>query len=178
MTSDEKLVEMKHTFDTQGNESLNMPNAEVAPKHKNFSRTPSLNWRIQNVIGVHNSGYEEFYNNVMKTLLIDPTSVTTSWLCTKDKQKAYQKKVSQDPANRRKRVYKRNTKSREEILVERTKNPKIGTYGCGIGVHGSGEKKRKVANRGYCSCGGSNLHKNKNSKHCLLNKNSKLVELI
>ena len=172
MVSSDKLLEMRHPFDTNGNESLNMRNAEVAPKHKNFSRTPSLKWRIQNVIGVHNSGYEKFYEDVFQKLQLHSTDVTKVWLLNKDKTRAYQNMLRKKPVNKRKRIHKRNHKSNEELLLERTKNPKIGTYGAGIGVHGSPIKKRKVTVRGYCDCGGVQKHKNKNSKHCLLPRNS------
>ena len=85
MVTDTKLVEMRHPFHTNGKESLNMRNAEVAPKHKNFSRTPSLNWRIQNVIGVHNIGYSNFYEKVMRTLEIKHSNVMASWWKKKDR---------------------------------------------------------------------------------------------
>lgn len=61
MVDDKKLQEMKHPFYKNRNESINMRNTKVAPKHKNFSRDPSLNWQIQKVICVHNVGYEVFF---------------------------------------------------------------------------------------------------------------------
>ena len=38
-TSPEKLIQMRHPYSTQLNESLNMQIAECAPKHKHFSRS-------------------------------------------------------------------------------------------------------------------------------------------
>ena len=66
----------------------------------------------------------------------------------------------------------------DELLLERIKNPKIGTYGAGIGVHGKPPKRRKVSNRKDCNCGGTQRHKNRNSKYCLINKKRENVTLI
>ena len=43
-TTDKKLLEMLHSFTTQGNESLNMRLAELAPKYKNYSHTKMLDY--------------------------------------------------------------------------------------------------------------------------------------
>ena len=63
-TTDEKLLEMMHRHATQGNESLNMRGAELAPKFKNYSQTKSLDYRVKMVIGHHNVGMFEFYTRV------------------------------------------------------------------------------------------------------------------
>ena len=59
-----------------------------------------------------------------------------------------------------------NTKSVEELGLEYSKDPKIGTYGNRISVHGQQKKKagnkRKV--RDWCSCGAKKKHKNINHK--------------
>lgn len=144
LVTDDKLTEMQHSFHTNRNGSLNMRNAEVALKHKNFSRTPSLNWRIQNVIGVHNAGYAIFYSNVMKYLGIEQSKPMIEWLNNKDKMKIFKKRLREMPINKRKRVYKRENKCKEELMKDRMKDPKIGTYGSGIGVHGKPPQKRKI----------------------------------
>ena len=63
-TTDEQLLEMLHRFTTQGNESLNMRGPELAPKYKNYSRTKSLDYRVQMVIGHHSVGMNTLYSPV------------------------------------------------------------------------------------------------------------------
>ena len=70
-TMEEKLQEMMHPFTTQGNESLNMRIAELAPKFKNYSRTKTLDYRVQMVIGHHNTSMYEFYSRIFKILDIE-----------------------------------------------------------------------------------------------------------
>ena len=69
-TTDFRLQEMRHTRNTQTNEMINMRMNEVAPKWKNFSRTNSLRYRLQHVIGTHNSGYNFFYTDLNADLQI------------------------------------------------------------------------------------------------------------
>ena len=71
-------------------------------------------------------------------------------------------------SNKRKRIYKREAKTKDKLLLERNTNPKIGTYATGIGVISptNGGKRRKA--RQYCTCGGKKKHKNMNSMHCML----------
>ena len=56
-TTTKRFIEMNHPCTTQANESLNMRAAEVAPKFKNYSRTKSLNLRVDFVVGRHNTGH-------------------------------------------------------------------------------------------------------------------------
>ena len=144
-----------------------MRNAEFCPKNKNFSRTPSLRYRIQNVIGIHNVGYKEFYSRVIQQLKMHKNNVLETWLDEKDTSKALNKKNRELGKNKRKRVHKRNAKTLAELLLERQIDPKAGTYCTGIGVTGVHTEKAKLKPRAWCSCGGKK-HKNKNSKHCLL----------
>lgn len=45
-TSDKKLMKMLHPHSLQCNESLNMRLCKLAPKHKNYSRTKSLDYQV------------------------------------------------------------------------------------------------------------------------------------
>ena len=53
---DKKLEELEHPYNSQRNEMLNMENRRVAPKEKNFSKSASLDYRLQHVIGTYNEG--------------------------------------------------------------------------------------------------------------------------
>ena len=86
----------------------------------------------------------------------------------KDINKKQEQKRMQLLSNKRKRIYKRSAKTKEELLLERNTNPKIGTYASGIGVNGPTNEKRRNKIREYCTCGGNKPHKNVNSIHCML----------
>ena len=168
MVSEKKQAEMRHNFNTQTNESLNMRAAEFAPKHKNFSRSSSLKYRIQNVIGTHNSGYLKFYIKLLEKMNIPVNIIIYEWLKTKDGSKQKAKEASNKQSNKRKRAWKRKAKSKEELFIEQTRGPKDGTYGRCIGMEvGNPSKKQKSSARKNCVCGAKVAHKNKSSKHCL-----------
>ena len=146
-----------------------MWNTEVAPKHKNFLRTSPLNWRIQNMIGVHNAGYMKFYSNIMKYLNIVSNKQMTVWLNNKDNSKVFKTFWRDMLINKRKRVYKCDHKYKEELMRDRMKDPKIGTYRSGIGVHEKPPKKKKITVRKQCYCGNGKTRYNKSYSMCLRN---------
>ena len=79
-TSDERIKEMLHGFDTQVCEALNYLLTLFAPKHKNFSRTRSLEFRKSQVINIHNDGYEIYYAALLDMAGIEMTPVMSSFL--------------------------------------------------------------------------------------------------
>ena len=72
-TSDERIKEMMHFFDTQICEAINNALTFCAPKNKNFSRTRSLEYRKCHVIGTHNDGHSHFYSKILDGLGIENT---------------------------------------------------------------------------------------------------------
>ena len=72
-TTDERIREMMHFFDTQICEAINNALTFTAPKNKNFSRTRSLEYRKCHVIGTHNDGHLDFYSQVLQGLGIECT---------------------------------------------------------------------------------------------------------
>ena len=171
MCTEEKFKQMRHLWHTQINEMLNMRAAETAPKSKNFSRTGSLKYRIQHVIGTHNAGYSNFNIALLGDLKIDPMPIFAKWLVGRDEIKLRNGIRQKTNAYKRKRMHKRDAKNKSELLIERTKSVKDGDYGSCIGVFGSPKKKRKTE-RPPCKCGGLKAHKNKNSKYCLFGKSN------
>ena len=175
-TTDERLIEMLHPFTTQLNESLNMRAAETAPKCKNYSRTASLDYRISIVVGVHNIGSHDFFQRVFQDLGIEYDDAIASWFLGKDSTKMKKKMRDTTPHAKRRRKHRYLAKERDELLLERTKDVKMGTYGSGIGLAEGNENVHakdadvSLRKRGYCTCGGSKKHKNRNSKYCMTNK--------
>ena len=165
-TKDERLIYMIHPFTTQLNKSLNMRAAETAPKCKNYSRTESLDCRISIVVGIHNIGSHDFFQRVFQDLGIEYDDAIASWFLEKDSKKTRKKIRDTTPHSKRRRKHWYLVKERDELLLERTRDVKTGTYGSGIGLaegkEGAHAKDAdgSLRKRGYCTCGGSKKHKN------------------
>ena len=115
MVTPKKLKEMRHKYDTQSNESLNMRHAEFAPKNKNFSRGPALNIRMKNVIGIHNKGYDRFYQTVMEKTKVIKTNIINKWLINQDRRVKKEHEDDQKVETKWKRKHKRKRMSRNEL---------------------------------------------------------------
>ena len=79
-------MEMLHPHSKQPNESLNMRLRKLAPKHKNYSRTNSLDYRVDMVAGHHNIGHYAYYNSVFEKLKLTVDSNLNSFLTSKDEK--------------------------------------------------------------------------------------------
>ena len=87
--TDTRILEMFHRKSSQGNESLNMRIAEVAPKSCNFSRTNSLYYRVCYVVGVHNLKNFDFHKRVMSKMHVsEMNSVLKGFLTKRDAEAA------------------------------------------------------------------------------------------
>ena len=178
-TTNEKLLEMMQPFTTQGNESLNMRGAELAPKFKNYSRTKSLDYRVQMVIGHHNIGMFEFYTRVFKELGITVNKNLAEYLRNRESRKNWKKGYDANPKSKRRRKFKHEAKDKEELLRLAAQGPKVGTYQSGVAMkqnQGNDKKtprKRKKASP--CTCGGEKQHFYRSSQFCLFRK-SKTAE--
>ena len=151
-TTEERLLEMLKFFTTNGNESLNMRLAELAPKYKNYSRTGTLDYRQQMVIGHHNLGMHLFYSEVFKHLTLHLSDHLASFLQHRDSLKKWKKEYDNDPKIKARRKWKYQAKDKETLLIEATRAPKEGTYETGVAMKrtkdkdtrgDSGAKKRK-----------------------------------
>ena len=132
-TTDEKLIEMLHPHSTQCNESLNMRLCELAPKHKNYSRTKSLDYRVDMVAGHHNVGHHSFYTQVFETLSLNVDSNLSSFLKAKDAKRRRKKEHDVKPESKRHRRYRWQAKDQAQLLKLETADAKMGTYESGIG---------------------------------------------
>ena len=126
-TTDQAIHEMNHPFTTQPNESINMRNAEGAPKHKHFSRSETLQHRVYTSIGIHNMGYANFYRAVGRLLSIE-CPFFLNWNEQRDVRKDNQKIYENTLEHKRKRAYKANAKRKEDIYLESIQTPKDGDY--------------------------------------------------
>ena len=104
--TDEKLRQMIHPYNTQCNESLNMRLVELAPKHKNFSRTKALNYRVSMVVSHHNVGMNQFYRRVFKLLNLNLDPALEDRLVSKQKHKERKQIHDKKPEQKRVRKYK------------------------------------------------------------------------
>ena len=99
-TTDDKLVEILHPHTTQCNESLNMRLVELAPKHKNYSRTESLNYRVDMVTGHHNVGHFSYYNSVFRALNLKMDERLDCFLNLKDFTRKCKKEHDETPESK------------------------------------------------------------------------------
>ena len=143
-TTDEKLLEMMHRHTTQGNESLNMRGAELAPKFKNYSRTKSLDYRVQMVIGHHNIGMSEFYTRVFKELDIKLNANLAEFLHDRETKKNWKKGYDADPKSKKRRKFKHEAKDKDELLRLAAQGPKVGTYQSGVAMKRNQGNEKKM----------------------------------
>ena len=62
---------MLHWHNAPLNDSLNMQLVEWVTKHKNYSRTKSLDYKVAMVAGHHNLGMLAYYTSVFEELNLD-----------------------------------------------------------------------------------------------------------
>ena len=142
---------------------------------KNFSRTNSLRYRLQHVIGTHNSGYNFFYTDLNADLQIVTSDTQMNWLQVRDAEKTKKCIRDKSVSHKRRRKFKAQSKIAAELYEERTADIKTGNYGHGIGTQKP--KKTKGKNRREqkpCDCGGTDVHYRSSSKYCLRNKKYKI----
>ena len=119
-TSDERIREMLHGFDTQICEALNYLLTLFAPKHKNFSRTRSLEFRKSQVINIHNDGHQIYYAALLDMAGIEMTPVMSTFLfnITENKKKRQIRKENLEV--KKIRAHGFATRNKEEIEKNRT----------------------------------------------------------
>ena len=76
--------------------------AELAPKFKNYSRTKSLDYRVQMVIGHHNTTMYDFYTRIFEILDINMSENLALFLKKKDRGKMKKKEHDTNPENLKK----------------------------------------------------------------------------
>ena len=111
---------MLHGFDTQICEALNYLLTLFAPKHKNFSRTRSLEFRKSQVINIHNDGYEIYYAALLDMAGIEMTPGMSTFLLNIAENKKKRQTRKQHLEVKRIRARGFATRNKEEIEKNRT----------------------------------------------------------
>ena len=147
---------------------------ELAPKFKNYSQTKTLDYRVQMVVGHHNTTMYEFYSRIFEILDISMSENLAFVLQSRDRRKIRKKEHDTDVENQRRRRWKWEAKDKEALLKEASCGPKEGTYETGVAV------KRKEGSEGKtprpkrtlipCDCGRTKSHYYRSSKYCLKDK--------
>ena len=88
-TTEARLKESLHLYDTQKNEDMNNSIAKYAPKTKRYGMTISLTNRVMIAIGVSNLGAEAYWKRVYLRLVIPMSPETISFLQNQDKYRSY-----------------------------------------------------------------------------------------
>ena len=79
-TTEARLKESLHLYDTQKNEAMNNSIAKYTPKTKTYGMTISLTNRVMIAIGVSNLGAGSYWKRVYSRLVIPMSPETTSFL--------------------------------------------------------------------------------------------------
>ena len=176
-TSDQRLLQMRHPFNTQMNESFNMRVAEFAPKSKSFSRSASLQHRINHAIAIHNLGYRASYSEIFASLKIPNCSVFDEWKKQKERKKKNKRAYDSQIKNKRKRAYKTEEKKKELLYLERSMTPKDGNYKCDKGEkkekESGGHAPKRKRKRNPCSCGQGRVHYSSKYEKCARNSENR-----
>ena len=85
-------------------------------------------------MGIHNIGSHDFFQRVFQDLGIEYNDALSSWFLENDSKKMKKKMHDTTPHSKRRRKHWYLTKERDELLLERTRDVKMGTYGSGISL--------------------------------------------
>ena len=119
-TPDGRIEEMLHGFDTQICEALNFLLTLFAPKHKNFSRTRSLEFRKAHVICIHNDGWEFYCKSLLEDLGVNVTAPMERFLKSRSSAKTNRQERKKKVSVKKARAHGFATKVKEEIVKQRT----------------------------------------------------------
>ena len=118
---------MLHSFTTQGNKSLNIRLAKLAPKYKNYSRMISLDHQQQMVISHHNIQMYLYYMEVFKFLASESTEHLALFLQQCDKTKEWKKVYDNDPKIKALKKWRYKANDKGTLMKEVTQGSKEGT---------------------------------------------------
>ena len=191
--TDENIKECLHSYDTQYNESLNNSVARYAPKFKHYGTTMSLESRVRLVIGVHNSGYSNYYLTLLTFLgcigKSDEDRLLFNGIHRISKTKLNNQQMKQTATYKRKRKHGQMARTKQQLYEEGVDRAnKMGTYESGIAIlrddvqqqqqqqqnkrqsitvsDSSNKNKTKATNQSICSLCGLKGHKTNRSKSC------------
>jgi hypothetical protein len=181
--TDDRLIEMAHTLDTNMNEAFNQICTWFAPKNKVFAGSYSLHNRISFAVGINSLGVLEFFKRLFRRLGITMTENVVHYLKIKEDtriKKLAKVKTSTAKKDKNKRKYEKLKEHTIKAKLERHKRQ--GTYRKGMNLddpvevvdnaeddNGAGRKpaaKKQKKSTGYCEYCGQKGHLQKRSKKC------------
>ena len=128
-----KLIESRHTGDTQKNEALNQSISKYAPKNKFLGSTMDLTHRVHVAVGIHNLGHLTFWEKVYNQLEFGMGFVTRGYLSRKDNKKEKRRQQQRKPEVKKKRNRVKFEKLKQEMKKLKKDCERGATYGSGIG---------------------------------------------
>ena len=178
LTSDDRLKECLHSYDTQLNEAMNTSVSRYARKGRTYCTTMSLTNRVMIAMGVRNEGFHGFWSRVFDSLQLPMSVSLANHLRTKDRRKGTKRKYESTTERKLKRAKVKNEKFQEQIKKQIEEKKRGATYGAGIALTTisnlpsfvlEDERKLKKNKNQYCAfvgCLGTN-HKTAASKRCV-----------
>ena len=188
-TSEERLRECMHPYDTQLNEAMNTSVHRYAPKGRTYCSTMSLTNRVMIALGVRNAGYYGYWSRVFAKMKLPMSPNLEAYLKNKDKKKKRKRNYESSLERRIKRAKIRNDKMKEEIQKQMKDSKQGATYGAGVAIETisnlpsfvvsddqelKGKKSQKCP---FVGCTGTN-HKTNGSKSCVYHHCNTEKELI
>ena len=177
LTTDDRLRECMHPYDSQINEAMNTSVAKYARKGRTYCTTMSLTNRVMLAMGVHNLGYYGFWKLVLESLSIEISPSLKNHLQQKDRKKERKRKYESSSKRKKKRARYQYEKMTKEIRKQIEDQKRGATYGSGMAVNTESslppfvvddDKKKKMLKSMRCpliGCLGRN-HGSSRSKQC------------
>ena len=134
LTTDERLLECMHRFESQINEALNNAVAKYVRKGRTYCTTMSLTNRIMIVMGVHNLGYFGYWSRVLASMELYLSTSLGNHLKQKDEKKNYKRKYESQPERKVKRMKTAHEKMKNELKKQIADFKKGKTYGSGVAI--------------------------------------------
>ena len=134
LTTEDRLLECMHYFDSQLNEALNTSVMKYARKGRTYCTTMSLTNRVMIAVGVHNLGFFGYWSRVFLSLGIDMSPSLAHHLQQKDNKKKRKRSYESSPERKMKRMKVHHEKMKEELKKQMRDFKRGATYGCGIAV--------------------------------------------
>ena len=115
LTTDDKIRECMHPYDSQINEAMDVSVAKYARKDRTYCTTMSLTNRVMIAMGVNNLGYYRYWNRVFESLKIDMSPALKHHLQQKDKTEEKKRKYDAQPKRKKKRARHQYEKMQNEL---------------------------------------------------------------
>jgi hypothetical protein len=178
----DKLLEMAHTLDTNMNEAFNQICTWFAPKNKVFAGAYSLHNRIAFAVGINSVGVLLYFTRLYRKLGVTMTDNVKHYLTVKDVCRSKKlAKVKTNEAKKAKNQKKHLLLTEQTLLAKIERRKRCGTYRPGMNLDDSDEasendldaapakKKRKAKAKGpptSCEFCGNKGHATTRAKKC------------